>query len=293
MEEAIRLLDDLDGPSNVTTSRDELSLPVSVYRKPNRWHQCRHISARLLISLLPTYIQPTKTPAKTELRPTAYLDALRGYAALVVFFYHAFNLPSLWLFQQPLFFRVIFRGGPGMVSIFFVISGYVLSYRMLKMMHTKETTKMLDSLASSTFRRWGRLYGSTGVATFVAMVVTRMGYFRPHASERKETLLEQLDDWFRDWIVSSNPFANGIDGWIYPGVFRSRYLYQMWTIPVEYRGSIALFAFCAASCKLSTRSRWISLWLVVLLSYYWRSIYVAEFLIGMFIADLSLLRHPE
>ncbi|OAL38001.1 hypothetical protein AYO20_02834 [Fonsecaea nubica] len=289
LEQAIPLLEDLDSPCDSSSlARSVLALPE--HRLSKQWTQFCRLWLRLLVSLLPKYMQPGGR-SKGELPPTAYLDALRGYAALIVFFYHSFPLPSTWLFQQT-FFRVFFRGGPGMVAVFFVISGYVLSYRMLKAIRNKDPIKLLDSLASSTFRRWFRLYGSTGVATFVAMVLTQLGWFWPHASDRKETFLEQVWDWFQDWLESSDPFAN-IQGWIHGWAFRSRYLYQMWTIPVEYRGSIALFVFCAAACKLSSRSRMVFLWLVVLLSYYWRAVYIAEFLIGMFIADLSLIRHPE
>jgi peptidoglycan/LPS O-acetylase OafA/YrhL len=237
-------------------------------------------------------MQRSEATGKKEPHPTAYLDALRGYAALIVFFYHSFPIPSLWVFQNIFFFRVLFRGGPGMVAIFFVISGYVLSYRMLVMIHNREPAKLLDCIASSTFRRWFRLYGSTGVATFIAMASTQLGWFRPHGAKRKNTLHEQLWDWFNDWLYSSDPFAH-LQGWIRGSAFGSRYLYQMWTIPVEFRGSMVVFLFCAASCKLSIRSRWAALWMVVLLSYYWRAVYVAEFLAGTFIADLSLLRHPE
>ena len=290
MEQGIRLLDDLDSPRGASSGDDELNLPKR--RRPSYCAQIRHISKRCFLSLVPTYIQPAPSTTKKELHPTAYLDALRGYAALIVFFYNSFPMPDLWLFQQPYFFRVLFRGGPDMVAVFFIISGYVLSYRLLKWMHNKETTRLLDALASSTFRRWLRLHGSTGVATLVAMVLTRLGWFEPHATNRKDTLHEQFWDWFTDLLYASDPFTH-VNGWIRGGAFTTRYLWQMWTIPVEHRGSIVLFVFCAAACKLSVRSRWIFLWVVVCLSYYWRAVYVAEFLMGMFVADLSLCRHPE
>ncbi|ETI24473.1 hypothetical protein G647_03842 [Cladophialophora carrionii CBS 160.54] len=270
------------------------SVPTRRQLKPEQWKwtQFKHMLKSCLGGVLPTYMHRRGTAGRKEPHPTAYLDALRGYAALIVFFYHSFPLPSIWVFQNLFFLRVLFRGGPGMVAIFFVISGYVLSYRILVMTHNRDPAKLLDCLASSTFRRWLRLYGSTGVATFVAMAFTQLGWFRPHATERKDTLHDQLWDWFNDWLYSSDPFAP-LQGWIDGGAFGSRYLYQMWTIPVEYRGSMVVFVFCAASCKLSTRSRWIALWTVALLAYYWRAVYVAEFLAGTFIADLALLRHPE
>lgn len=310
MEQNVPLLDDHGSPSPSLTRHDDL--PTSRYVIPSRWDQIVHISKRTFlspnrsdqiihickrtfISLLPTYIQPRSTASETrkELHPTAYLDALRGYAALIVWFYHTFPLPDFWIFQQQLlFFRIVYRAGPGMVAIFFVISGYVLSYRMLKHMHNRDAPKVLDSLASSVFRRWFRLNGSTGIATFTAMVFTWLRWYYPDNTSKKDTLSAQLSDWFVDWLRISNPFEY-IDGWIYNGAFGSNYMYQLWTIPVEYRGSIVLFLFCAAACKLTTRGRQIFLWVAVGFLYYWRQANIALFLIGMYIADLSLLRHPE
>jgi peptidoglycan/LPS O-acetylase OafA/YrhL len=150
----------------------------------------------------------------------------------------------------------------------------------------------MESLTSSIFRRFLRLYLSCGAATFISAILIHFHLSEVDAPVRRPTLPGQLWHWFRDWLITSNPFAN-IEGWIHPNVLYSKYLAQMWTIPIEYRGSIVLFVFCIASARLSVRSRFIFLWIVVLLCYYWRSLYVAEFLFGMFIAELSLLRNPE
>jgi peptidoglycan/LPS O-acetylase OafA/YrhL len=289
MEQAIPLLNDQEFSSDDAFLTRESHL--SGRPRVNHWAKTKHLSMAILVSLLPTYIQPGRTTKKESLHQTAYLDALRGYAALIVFFYHSFPNPDLWLFQYPSPFRLIYRGGAGMVAIFYIISGYVLSYRMLKLMHAREPAKLLDSLASSTFRRWFRLYGSTGVATFIAMLCVWVGWYLPPLIERKETLWLQLWDWWYDFLYSSDPFEYVL-GFIHDGAYGSHYLLQMWTIPVEFRGSIVLFTFCAAVCKMSIRSRWMCLWLSVLFMYYWRAVYAVEFLMGMFIADLSLLLHP-
>lgn len=293
MEQGVPLLSDQTARSGNESlpEDDDISEAPLKLSSPGRWTRVKERSIKTLTSLLPTYIQPGKHTTKKELHPTAYLDALRGYAAFIVFMYHGFGVPNIWFLHLPII-RVFFGGGPGMVAIFFVISGYVLSYRMLKMMRNKEPTRLLDSLASSTFRRFIRLYGSTGVATFISMLTVQLGWWTPSQLVPSPTFFKELWHWCQDFVMSSDPFAN-VEGWVHEGVFRTMYLEQMWTIPIEYRGSIILFVFCAASCKLSVRSRMVFLWVVVLLCYYWRAIFVAEFLFGMFIAELSFNRHPE
>src|ERR1700760_339690 len=60
-----------------------------------------------------------------------------------------------------------------MVAIFFVISGYVLSYRSLKLAREGKPIQLLDSLASSVFRRWLRLHLPVLDSTFTAFLLTR------------------------------------------------------------------------------------------------------------------------
>jgi peptidoglycan/LPS O-acetylase OafA/YrhL len=113
------------------------------------------ILSRMFAPLQPSFLRrasPTAEPRR--LHPTSYLDGLRGVAALFVVFahYEATNFPSLnppWhgvdssnettqgveppkndnLLQLPIV-RAIYTG-PFMVSIFFVISGHVLSQKAL------------------------------------------------------------------------------------------------------------------------------------------------------------------
>ncbi|KIV88687.1 hypothetical protein PV10_08346 [Exophiala mesophila] len=238
------------------------------------------------LAILPRYLQPGGLRVKKELHPTSYLDALRGWAALAVFRYHGLSNKT-WLLEQPVIRTVL--NGRAMVDIFFVISGYALSYRMLKMMRKRQPI-LLRALASSSFRRWWRLYASTGVASGVTAIMTYWGWCQPKF--RKSTIWLQFCDWAWDWLASSNPFAD-IRGWWYGAVFRTKYLDQMWTIPVEFRGSLVLFWFCASSAYLTTRGRRLFCLIVISLCYYWGAIYAALFLWGMMIADLSFDRHPE
>jgi hypothetical protein len=248
----------------------------------------------LLLAALPRYMQPGGLRRKKKLIPSSYLDALRGYAALIVVNYHLWqHKEHTWLVQLPIF-RVLI-GGRGMVDVFFIISGYVLSYRLL-MLTRNQDRRLLDAVASATFRRYLRLFGSTGAATFIAMIVVWLGWIEVtdgmEVTGRKETFFAQVWDWWRDLAKLSNPFSH-VEGFWYLGDLNSRYLNQLWTIPVEFRGSMVVFSFCTMACKLSTRHRMILTWILVNAFVYWRVVYAALFLLGMWIADVSLGRHPE
>lgn len=297
MEQATPLLDKPEESQTSLDCEDQTQDTKSSSR--DRWarrrSQYQTLALSFLWSLLPRYLQPGGRKqyqySKTKSHPTAYLDAVRGYAALIVFFYHGWNKTTFWVLRLPLI-RTFFLAGPGMVAVFFVISGYVLSYRILKLMRNKESALLLDAFSSSMFRRWLRLYGSTAIATLIAACCVSLGWYLPVPDLAMPTFFGQLWHWFLSSLLFSNPFAN-VEGWIHPGALFTPYLTQMWTIPVEFRGSIILFCFCISSAKLSVRSRMIYLWAVVLLCYYWRCVFVPEFLFGMFIAELSFSRHPE
>jgi peptidoglycan/LPS O-acetylase OafA/YrhL len=126
-----------------------------------------------------------------QLRPTAYLDGLRGFAAFLVYIHHhqlfAHGLKELKVFESGFgyegefhlstFFllRNFFTGGHLAVAIFFVISGYVLSVKPLSLIHAGEYLKLFDNLASAFFRRWFRLYIPLIVTTLV--YVTTLSVF--------------------------------------------------------------------------------------------------------------------
>lgn len=235
------------------------------------------------MSILPQYLRPEGLRLKKRLRSTSYLDALRGYAAWIVINFHINADPQVWIVRQP-FFNV-FYAGRAMVDIFFIISGYVLSHKMLRLMREREGDKLLQCLASSMFRRYLRLYCSAAVASLIAMVMVYL-CMRPSGIEPRNSLSAQIWDWILDMGHFTNPFTY-IPGWWHPDVTNSRYLDVLWTIPVEFRGSMILFIFCAACCKLSSKSRIRACWLLILLSYCWQVAYVALFLFGAFLAERS------
>lgn len=250
-------------------------------------HSAVSVVVYCFLALLPRYLKRGGLQPGKKLQPTSYLDALRGYAALIVLNHHYFPWTQNAIIQWP-FIRLI-RSGRGMVDIFFVISGYVLSYRLLQLMRAKQEGPMLSAFASSFFRRYIRLYGSAAAAIFITVMVMWMGW---GPLPPRDTFLEQIWDWAYDVGRFSNPFVD-LPGYWTPDTFGSKYLVPLWTIPIEFRGSIFLYIFCIASCKLSVKGRMVFCVLLIVLCYYWAAIYAALFLEGLFLAELALTRHPE
>ncbi|KIW37577.1 uncharacterized protein PV06_10223 [Exophiala oligosperma] len=237
------------------------------------------------------------------LPPTAYLDALRGYAAWIVFLAHGWDEFHFSVTRQPILSVVV--AAKSMVALFFVISGYVLSYRLLGLAHRHHRNqhnhhdhhdheKLLTSLASSTFRRGMRLWGSTIFALAIAGVLVCLGWDGGYSDDRlgKNTLWEQIGDWFGRLIWFMNPFVE-VDGYFWAGTLQNEYLGPMWTIPVEIRGSMVLFLFLLATCMMGYRKRAALTWLAVGACYFWTKLYVAQFLMGMAVADFSLSREQD
>ena len=136
--------------------------------------------------LIPSFIYLWRKDHDTkELHPTAYLDGLRGVAALFVMFHHysCQFVPALlegwgtehdnyWLLQFPII--RITHNGTLMVQIFFVLSGFVLSVKGLRLARQGRQLEFVKSLASSAFRRWLRLALPVFGSLLVSLWITRM-----------------------------------------------------------------------------------------------------------------------
>ena len=101
------------------------------------------------------------------------IDALRGWAILLVFFFHAWGIsggstgaePSLW-------FSYVAAGGTG-VTLFFVISGFLLSIPWLRAMQSPDVA--MPSLKNYYAARVLRIVPLYYLAVFMACVVS--GYW--------------------------------------------------------------------------------------------------------------------
>ncbi|KAK0630026.1 acyltransferase 3 [Bombardia bombarda] len=252
----------------------------------------------MLRSLLPSFIADCVFPDHKQtwkVHPTSYLDGLRGIASVIVFFCHyteenfrpltrAYGVDddglSGWI-QLP-FVRMIFSGRP-MVHIFFVISGFVLSYKPIKAIHARDLDKCYTALASSTFRRAFRLFGPCVASTFIIMVLCQLGYlYHPHTSWSAQF-----------WNWENVMFHQLTWPWEWDHDLRPGYDIHLWTIPIEFAHSMLLFMVILMFSRVRLRIRQamvFGLMVYCLTCGKWAGF---EFLAGLFLAEVHILQSAQ
>ena len=270
----------------------------------------------------------------------AYLDGLRGFAALLVYILHhqlwahesqGHIFQNAWGYQDEKYFatlpwiRTLFSGGHYAVSVFFVLSGYVLSNKPLRIIHhcqqlqqqqeqEQEQEKYIcvhsevkqqqqqqqekeqqhlqgqlaNHLASALFRRWIRLHLPLIVTTFVyVLVVHALGiHTESQTITTTTTTTTSLKTELWHWYAEIKNFTF---------IFRSggepwfSYNFHAWSIPIEFRGSVlvftALLAFFRTRTKRARIFGWISL--IFYFLYIVDGWFCALFLGGVLLCDLD------
>ena len=247
----------------------------------------------------PLLLKQTDSP-NAPLRRTAYLDGLRGFAALLVYWHHH----QLWVHdatgQNPIFenafghknnyyfacfhgVRTFFTGGHYAVSMFFIISGYVLAVKPMSLIHAGDQVKLSENLASAFFRRWLRLYIPLVCTTFVYMTSWHAFGIWAAAAEPEPTWLAEVWKWYSEFKNFSFVFRQGGEPWF-------TYNFHLWSIPVEFKGSIVIYTSLMAFSRCSRNARlWCQAGLIFYFMYIADGWYCALFVAGMLLCDLDLL----
>ncbi|OAA66533.1 hard surface-induced protein [Niveomyces insectorum RCEF 264] len=254
-------------------------------------------------ALVPSFLKPSDGKPPRRLHPTAWLDGLRGVAAFLVVWHHAsllwFPASVHWgyhaektnnLFIQLPIVRLLISGPP-QVAIFFVVSGYALSYKPLRLARLGRYAEAGEAIHSSVFRRHTRLFLMPVVVSFVAVFLTYFdlygsgGWTGVAAAVRRPpkapTFAGQLLNWIRNVMTLVSPLSKDLN--------RGRtfgYDPNLWTLPVEFDCSLMLFLCQAAFVRLRPRVR--MLLMLGLVCYaqmyiYWQAFL---FLAGMLVCDL-------
>ena len=213
-----------------------------------------------------------------------------------------------------------------MVNLFFVISGYVLSFKSLSLIYESEYTKMYEAVASSLSRRAFRLWLPTMGAILLIAVLAQLRAFEParhvythlndvqvglfeathnvthllgqglRADDLKPLLvreipppmanstLEQVFDAFRECLLLVKASTAG-------HVPAHDYTYDahVWTIPVEFKSSMAVFILTLATSKFTSKWRLIShatVMVFCVVEEYRTALFVA----GMILAELDIIQ---
>lgn len=264
--------------------------------------------------LVPSFLHPidpaTAGSPPKKLHPTAWLDGLRGMAAFFVVWNHlsvlwfnwhihngyGINEHEHWLIQLP-FLRLAISGPP-MVAIFFVISGYALSYKPLKLSRMGKFADAYEAIGSSAFRRWPRLFFMPVVITFICACMTYLDWYGtkgwggtafPHRRPPRDgTFWGQLEHWWPSVVMLIDPFSKNM-------ARGGRYAYDMflWTLPVEFECSLMLFMCQAAFNRIRPNVRVIFMFGLAIFTMkyvYWQYFL---FLCGMIVCDLQFAALEE
>ncbi|KAI6247395.1 O-acetyltransferase PaAT-1 [Erysiphe necator] len=249
----------------------------------------------------PSILTPTSPIQEMQpLRRTAYLDGLRGFAALIVYCGHhqlwardvigaGAILENSWGYENRWYFaclpgiRLFFSGGHLAVTIFFVISGYVLSAKPLSYIQSAEYLKLQDNIGSALFRRWLRLYIPVICTTFIYMTSWHLFGIWTASPEHKKTYAEELWNYYIEFKNFSFVFRGSGNDWL-------TYNFHVWSIPVEFRGSIIIYTVLAAFSRCTVSARlWCTVGLIFYFMYITDGAHYAMFLTGMILCDLDLL----
>ncbi|TPX06756.1 uncharacterized protein E0L32_002252 [Thyridium curvatum] len=207
-----------------------------------------------LRGLLPSFLLANGSTPK-KLHPSAWLDGLRGTAAFFVG-YHVTEDDNL-LIQLP-FLRYFVSGLP-QVMIFFVISGYALSYKPLKLARQRRFREMDEAMASAAFRRHARLFLPAMAVTFIQVLMVRLNWYGqgdtwygtdiPQRSPgRAETFMGQVSGWWHNCLSLASLFdRDPMRGLGYDP--------NLWTLTVEWEMALILFLAHVAFSRLRSGVR--------------------------------------
>ena len=260
---------------------------------------------------------PTGSP-----RHSSALDGIRGFACLAVMNYHILYvyqsflyygyglaeddlhicgrpqdryLKNRWIHQLPIF-RLVYSGTAS-VSVFFIIAGFVISQRPLKMAHRYDHAAALGAIGSSTLRRGIRLFLPPMVATFVTTIAVSLGLFEPgrilardhdfitgipeHHPDHLGSLSAQVMHWLYD-------VSHMMGGYSWKEYF-PRYDVHLWTIGGEFRASMMVFLALPVYTLLKQPHRLVLQVGLIFYTYCWDRWEVVLFLLGMLLSDTHLL----
>jgi len=211
-----------------------------------------------------------------------YLEGIRGLAAFMVMIYHysrgfyptfaTGNPETSHLGEFGLLYYAnpvnVITNGNFYVTIFFVLSGYVLSKSYFE-------KRDFDILISASFRRFPRLFIPAAVSIIISFLLVRLSLVY-HMEASKITLSEWLAVLWR----ADGSFSSLIRDFI-SAIFsqRSAYNISLWTISVELFGSFLVFAILALTHK--TRNLHLVLILLLAVCCATSEYYYSAFILGI------------
>ncbi|EGG09444.1 uncharacterized protein MELLADRAFT_95920 [Melampsora larici-populina 98AG31] len=235
-----------------------------------------------------------------------WANGLRGLAALCVMIHHgivAFNSEAtletndpdgtVHFWQWPILRSFI---SPNfLVTLFFVLSGYVLSYRPLHRISTKpsDSISVRNSLASACLRRIFRLAPPPLFSIIISHTILLGGGF-------DQTRAAKLGTWWTtdhiprfvtpNWHAQTVECLKTMVNLWYDSQTKSQYNVVLWTMREEFLGSLNVFLILLATSNLQRRFRVMLVIALGLVNLYRKALGLLPFLFGILIAEIQVSR---
>lgn len=215
-----------------------------------------------------------------------YLNGLRGLAALIVVLHHfaysflVFSTKGIapihyeferWVYATPLQLLV---AGNFAVCIFFVLSGFVLSYAFF-------STGQTRVVRSAAVKRYFRLMPPVLASVVISWLLLTLGWHAHHQAAAISGA-PWLDNFWPRAVSIGEALYYGAYGILLGGASPGLLNNALWTMRVELLGSMLVFATLAIVGRL--RWRWLAY--AALMVATWQTYYVA-FVIGIVLCDLA------
>ncbi|RDW59014.1 hypothetical protein BP5796_11938 [Coleophoma crateriformis] len=278
--------------------------------------RCKAILMQILRSshhyIAPSFLQPRNNPPK-RVHATSFLDGMRGVAACIVLLSHylvdvypkiTFGWDTILgpheypkirqgygnpppqptdIFLQLPVIRVLISGN-AMVQLFFVISGFSVSYRMVSLLRSGQQQRLMETVSSACFRRGFRLYLPVCAVMITSELCAYYGYFNSYPSLLANPPPANTARARVGHFINLLSHLLGNDSW--PKIDIHGYNPQLWSIPVEFKGSLAIYATIIALMTTREKIRLTIEASIVAYALYLGNTELSLFTTGMLLAEL-------
>lgn len=233
---------------------------------------------------------------------TTWLDGLRGVGAAIVVFDHYF----ICVRDETDIFKVLFRSywadppeenrrffqlpplrlpfaGHSVVMMFFVISGYAISLNLLRIRNDGSPGTLLRRLSSAANRRIIRIYTPIVVMAVVSQILFFCNLYQWHFDD---SLIRGRRPWTAPWSHITFLFRYLLDNM---NIINLQYNLgindQLWTMPIEFRGSCITYFTILALAFWKPQRRRLALGLIAVYWFYCGLWDVFAFIAGIYLAE--------
>ncbi len=229
------------------------------------------------------------TPGNKINEKILHLEGLRGLSMVVIVLNHfaaAFypaiifgekarqhNPFELFIYKTPL---NIFFSGIFALSIFYLLSGYFLSYKYFRF-HREE------SLIPSMIRRYLRLVIPTLISILIAYTLLKYNLFYNHSA----AAITGSSMWFDNfWNFNADLYRAIVEGIFMASIFMGNLTYNpvLWMMAYELAGSFLVYIIL--EIFKHKKKKIVIYFIFFLLSFAWKS-YLMGFVFGMLICNLE------